>query len=134
MKKSLETFTKSVKLYFALLIISTALILYGTLFPIEYDVPKTISGLDKVVHFVMFGAWTLFFGLVRFLKQKYSLLPVFLISAFFGIFIEVMQHILPTGRTAELMDAVADISGTGAAILVLYIISKKVPMFSPSPS
>ncbi|HET8866409.1 MAG TPA: VanZ family protein [Gracilimonas sp.] len=126
--------TRSVKLYFTLLILSTAAILYGTLFPADYKMPRSLLGIDKVVHFVMFAAWTFFYGLVRFLKDKFSLLPVFLVGVFFGLTVEVLQHLLPIDRSPELLDLIADISGTGFAIFLLYVMAKKVPQFKNSSS
>jgi|AntRauTorcE11897_2_1112592.scaffolds.fasta_scaffold00142_17 CDP-diglyceride synthetase len=131
MTKIIKNLTRSVKLYLGLLIISTAAILYGTLLPADYNVPETLLGLDKVAHFVMFGAWTFFYGLVRFLKDKFTLFPVFLVGCIFGLFIEILQHVLPVDRSPELLDLAADISGTGAAVLLLYILSKKVSQFNP---
>lgn len=133
MTKPLKKLTRSVQLYLILLIISTIGILYGTLFPADYNVPRSFYGLDKVVHFVMFGAWTFFFGIVRFLKGNFKLMIVFTGGAAFGILIEVLQHYLPTGRNPEMLDLVADIAGTGAAVIVLYIISKTFTLFSPNP-
>lgn len=129
MTKIINNLTRSVKLYLGLLILSTGAILYGTLFPADYEVPKSFMGLDKVVHFVMFAAWTFFYGLVRFLKDNFTLYPVFLVGGFFGLTIEVLQHLLPTGRSPEFLDFVADITGTGAAVLLLYILAQKVPAF-----
>jgi|AntRauTorcE11898_2_1112593.scaffolds.fasta_scaffold21892_3 VanZ family protein len=129
MKKPTKILTRSVKLYLTLLILSTGVILYGTLFPVNYKVPKSLIGMDKLVHLLMFGAWTLFYGLVRFLKKKYKLFPVFLVGAFFGLLIEILQYLLPTQRTPEVMDFLADITGTGFALIVLYVLSKKVSEF-----
>lgn len=124
MTKSVKTLTRSVKFYLALLILSTGLILYGTLFPADYDVPKSFLGYDKLVHFIMFSVWTVIFGLVRFLKQKFSLWPIFITSTLFGLAIEILQRILPTNRSAELLDLAADLTGTVVAIAVLYFLSK----------
>lgn len=129
MSKFSKLLVQSVKLYVVLLVVATAVILYGTLFPVDYDVPKSIIGLDKVVHIIMFGGWTFLYGIVRFLRDKYTLWPVFLVGAIFGVVIELLQHILPTGRNPEMMDMLADFSGTALAILVLYVLSKKVPAF-----
>lgn len=134
MTKKTKILTRSVKLYLTLLIISTGLILYGTLFPADYDIPDSLFGYDKVIHFIMFGAWTFFYGIVRFLKGKYTLFPVFVAAAIFGLAIEVLQYFLPTNRSAELLDFVADVSGTGFAILVLYILAKKIPEFKTDPA
>lgn len=79
----------------------------------------------------MFGAWTFFYGLVRFLKNKFALLPVFLVGSIFGLIVEVLQHMLPVDRSPELLDLVADISGAGGAVFILFILSKKIPQFSP---
>lgn len=130
MKNTVSLLTQSVRLYLGLLIVSTAGILYATLFPVNYDVPQSFYGLDKAVHFIMFGAWTFFFGIFRFLKENYKLFSVFIVGVLFGITIEVLQHFLPTGRSFELYDLLADFSGTAVAILVLYILSKTVPQFS----
>ncbi|WP_290967758.1 MULTISPECIES: VanZ family protein [Gracilimonas] len=116
------------------MIISTGAILYGTLFPVSYDVPRSLLGMDKLVHLIMFGAWTFFFGLVRFLKDKFKLIPVFIVGTLFGLIVEVLQYLLPTGRSPEFMDFIADLSGTGLAILVLYILAKKVPEFNTDPA
>lgn len=131
MTKSSKILPRSVKLYITLLIVSTALILYGTLLPADYDVPSELFGFDKIVHIIMFGTWTFFYGLVRFLRENYSLLPLFLVSTFFGLLIEVLQYFLPTGRSPELLDFVADMTGTGLAVLFLYFLSKKIPEFNP---
>jgi VanZ family protein len=129
MTKIIKILTRSVKPYLGLLILSTGAILYGTLFPVDYDVPQSFMGLDKVVHFIMFAAWTFFYGLVRFLKDKFTLFPVFLVGSLFGLVIEVLQHLLPTGRSPELLDFAADITGTAAAVLILYVLSQKIPAF-----
>lgn len=134
MKNPSKILPRSIKLYLTLLIISTGLILYGTLFPVDYDVPQQLLGFDKVVHIIMFGAWSFFYGLVRFLKEKYSLLPVFLVGSFFGLIVEILQYVLPTGRSLELMDFIADLAGIGLAVLVLYVLTKKVPEFRTETS
>lgn len=129
MTKIIKNLTRSAKLYLGLLILSTGAIIYGTLFPVDYNVPQSFMGLDKIVHFLMFAAWTFFYGLVRFLKDKFTLYPVFLVGSLFGLVIEVLQHLLPTGRSPEFLDFVADITGTGAAVMLLYILAQKVPAF-----
>lgn len=129
MTKPIKTLTRSLKFYLFLLILSTGLILYGTLFPADYDMPKTVFGFDKLIHFIMFGVWTVVFGLVRFLKEKFALWPIFIISALFGLAIEILQNYLPTNRSAELWDFAADLSGTLIALLILYFIAKRKSEF-----
>ncbi len=134
MTKPTKILTRSVKLYLILLVISTGAILYGTLFPVNYDVPQSLLGMDKLVHLIMFGAWTFFFGLVRFLKGKFKLIPVFIVGTLFGLVVEILQHVLPTGRSPEFMDVIADVSGTTLAIFILFLLSKKVPEFKADPA
>lgn len=129
MKKTAKIFTRSVKFYLSLLIISTGLILYGTLFPVDYEISKTLLGYDKVIHFLMFGAWSFFYGIIRFLKENYTLFPVFITGSLFGLAIEILQYFLPTNRSAEFFDFLADVSGAGVAILLLYFLHKNIPYF-----
>lgn len=127
-------FTRSAKLNFALLVISTGLIVYGTLFPSDYQISTSTPYLDKLVHFLMFGTWTFFYGLVRFLKGNLSLIPVLVWGALFGLTIELLQHFLPIDRSPEVLDFVADLSGTGAAVLLLYVLAKNVSEFNVKAS
>ncbi len=129
MEKLPKFLLRSAKLYVFLLIISTALILFGTLFPVDHKIPKSFLGYDKVVHFLMFGSWTFFYGIVRFFKGKLRLFPVLALGTLFGLLVEILQHYLPTNRSFELMDFTADIAGTLAAVAFLYILSQKIPWF-----
>lgn len=129
MTKLSSFLTRSVKLYLVLLIGSTVAILYGTLAPSDYTVPSSWLGYDKLGHFIMFSTWTFFFGLVRYLKNSYALLPVFITGSVFGLTIEILQHVLPTGRSPESLDFAADLAGILFALLMLYLLSKKVPGF-----
>ncbi|MEX0608501.1 MAG: VanZ family protein [Balneolaceae bacterium] len=132
--KKRRKLTKSVKLYIALLVLSTFAILVGTLLPSNYNLPIAIWGYDKVAHFIAFGVWTFIYGIIRFLKGKYALFPVFLVGSFFGIIVELLQFMLPTNRSAEFLDLVADLSGAAFAILLLYMILKNVSDFKSEPT
>lgn len=134
MEKPSKLLTKSVKFYITLLSLCTLVILYGTLFPSDYNLPKSFWTYDKVAHFFMFGSWTFFYGIIRFLKGRYNLMPVFILGSLFGITIEGLQYILPTNRSAELLDLIADISGSAFAILLLYMILKNVSAFKSGPA
>lgn len=123
---------RSVKLYLVLLIVSTLAILYGTLVPSDYVVPSSWSGYDKLAHFLMFAAWTFFYGLVRMLKGNPALFSVLITGAFFGLSIELLQYFLPFERSPETLDFAADLGGVLIAILALYILSKKVPALMTS--
>src|SRR6056297_1917927 len=43
----------------------------------------------------------------------------FMAGSFFGISIEILQHLTPFGRSANFIDAAADIAGSLAAVLLL---------------
>lgn len=117
-----------------MLVFSTIAILYGTLFPSDYNFPKSVWSYDKLAHFAMFGVWTFFYGIVRFLKGKFSLLWVFFWGSFFGVMIELLQFVLPTNRSAELLDLAADIAGSGFAVLLLYLLLKNVFDYESEPA
>ena len=117
----------------ALYILSTVLIIIGTLFPSNYNLPNDWH-YDKIAHFLMFGMWTFFYGIIRFLKAKYALWPVFLWGTFFGFLIEALQFVLPTNRSAEMLDLAADIAGVTIAVFLLYLVLKNVSNLRKSPT
>lgn len=106
----------------------TVLILIATLYPSNKSFSFDIWDYDKVGHFIMFGGWTFLYGIYRAFKKarKPNLWIVFFLGSFYGLIIEVLQYIVPTNRSPELMDLVADIFGALAAILVLHLLFKKL--------
>ena len=102
--------------------------------PSNYQVSVSLPYLDKLVHFIMFGTWTFFYGLVRFLKGNIKLLGIFIWGSLFGLTIEFLQYLLPVNRSPELLDFVADLSGTVVAVLVLFVLAKNVPEFKVNAS
>ena len=118
-------YRKAILLLFAFTTLGT---LAGTLLPASsYDLPDAIWRQDKIGHFIMFLIWTTLFGAFLAVKShtKPKLLAVFLYSAAFGLVIEALQLTLPTNRSAELYDFIADIAGSLAAIGVLRLIFKR---------
>ena len=103
-------------------VLCTVVILGATLYPSDFSMPTTIWDYDKLGHAIMFLVWTIIFGLFLFVikNQKPSLVLIFIISATFGLLIEVLQFVLPAGRSAELLDFIADIIGSGVAIILLH--------------
>ncbi len=109
-------------------VLVTIVILVLTLYP-SNKLPKfNIWDYDKIGHFLMFAAWTFLFGIVRaVLKQKKpNLFMVFSLGLFYGLLIEILQFILPTNRSPELYDFIADALGSGLAILLLKPIFKRI--------
>ncbi len=93
-------------------ILWTLLIFIGCFTPGQ-DLPKVdVPLIDKWVHLVLFGGFTLFWLCAYPFCTIPRLLIMFLIAVALGCFIEIMQGLLPSlGRSMELMDAVADAIG-----------------------
>lgn len=93
----------------------------ATLLPSKNITKVNIWEYDKIGHFLMFMVWTFLYGVVRALRQKSApnLIIVFSLGLFYGLLIEVLQLVLPTNRSPELYDFIADALGSGFAILLL---------------
>lgn len=104
------------------------MILVGTLFPADSLSRIDIWSYDKIGHLLAFAAWTFLFGVVRAVwnQKKPNLFIVFALGLFYGLLIEVLQFILPTNRSPELYDFIADALGSGLAILFLKPIFKRM--------
>ena len=81
--------------------------------------------IDKLVHFVMYFSLTILWCLAseNFYKSNFKLL---LFTIFFGIALEIFQHILPFGRYFDLADLLANSLGVIFGIIILYYIKKKL--------
>ncbi len=109
------------------MVLATIAILAGTLLPSDKIIPKKIWDYDKFGHFIMFAVWTFLYGLVLGVwKQKQpNLWVIFFWGSFYGILIEFLQFLLPTNRSPELLDFIADAIGSAFAILILKIIFRR---------
>lgn len=92
-----------------------------TLMPPENLGTSKLFQYDKLGHFFIFFIWTFLFALsvATFKNRKTPLFIIFLAGSFFGISIEVLQHLTQFGRSANFIDAVADIAGSLTAVLLL---------------
>jgi len=84
------------------------------LWPIHQP-PQAPDGTDKIVHLIAFAA--LAFPLAR--TGRIGLLPVFVGASAFGGLIEVFQPSF--GRSADMQDWIADITGVGLGILLALV-------------
>jgi len=102
-------------------IATTIGIIVLTLMPPENLGSSKLFQYDKLGHFFIFFIWTFLFALsvATFKNRKTPLFIIFLAGSFFGISIEILQHLTPFGRSANFIDAVADIAGSLAAVLLL---------------
>lgn len=110
-----------------LLVASTAVIIFLTLFPSSKIGHSELYQYDKLGHFVLFFSWTFLFGLLMLSLKEVdaSLIMIFITGSLFGLFIEFMQGALPFDRTPSLGDAIADILGTLTATILLLLIKNK---------
>lgn len=123
----LQFFLKNRLLIAFLLVASTMVIIFLTLFPSNKIGSSQLYQYDKLGHFVLFFSWTFLFGLLMIsVKQmQANLIWIFITGSLFGLFIEFMQGALPFDRTPSFGDAVADILGTFTATLMLLLIKKR---------
>ena len=111
-------------------ILWTLLIFIGCFTPGQ-DLPKVdVPLIDKWVHLVLFGGFTLFWLCAYPIRTIPRLLIMILVSVALGCFIEIMQGLLTfLGRSMELMDAVADaiggLLGIGVFCLLAAIADRK---------
>ncbi|MGI9525612.1 MAG: VanZ family protein [Weeksellaceae bacterium] len=120
MQKHIKKSLHNIKLNYKLILyILALLVLYGTMAPvsdlgIQLDIPFK-EYIDKIVHVLMFMA------LGVFIYPSYPKINPWMLTGIlvlYGISIEIMQNYLPTGRSFELADWVADIFG----IILGYLI------------
>lgn len=86
------------------------------LFTPESGVPTAPPGTDKVVHFTLFAALAITGRIAG--GRTSSLLPAL---AAYAALSEVLQGVLPLGRSCELLDGVVDVAGAliGWAVFAL---------------
>lgn len=110
-----------------LLVLATVTTLLITMLPPEQLGESKLYNYDKAGHFFIFFGWTLLYGLFMFTKQQTEtkLVLIFFAGCFFGISIEILQEILPIGRTMDIWDALVDICGTVVAICILFLIKHR---------
>jgi len=103
-------------------ILWTLFIFVGCFYPGK-ELPKVdVPFFDKWTHFVLFGVFSFLWlwAAIPVSLGKYA--RVFLIAVLLGITIEGLQALLTfLGRSAELMDAIADVVGAALGIGVFYL-------------
>jgi VanZ family protein len=96
-------------------IIVSILIIIAVLLP-GSSIPEVgVVGFDKVVHFGMFATWAI---AVRYdFQSKYKFLFAFVAGISFSLLTEILQ-ILVEGRTFDLYDVLADVTGLLFGLLI----------------
>lgn len=99
------------------------LALYLTLFPGDMLITAARWGNPKLGHVILFGGWTFLFGLNMMVYFRRPFFPIYitlLIGIFFGAAVEMMQGLMPFGRTGTLADIGFNTIGVGIAGLLLW--------------
>ncbi|PHK28741.1 hypothetical protein VF13_40585 [Nostoc linckia z16] len=91
--------------------------------------PLDFAGKDKLLHATFYFVFTILWGLYSrsrhgSLRIK-SVLLIFGCAVAYGIAVEVLQAVLTTNRSADILDAVANTAGSAIASLLLCIRYKK---------
>src|SRR5690554_468098 len=91
-----------------------------------------VSGIDKIVHIVIFFFLAIMWQLVVFKKRGDRLnvkMSFLLLGAMFifGILIEVLQGEVTVSRTANFYDVLADLLGAGIGVLVFQKVKHLFP-------
>jgi len=82
---------------------------------------------DKVIHFLMYGGLSFFLVPVFVRNNSYrkSYVVSFVLSIVFGALLEVLQSVINTQRSAELLDFFANLLGSGSGILFYHCAVRK---------
>lgn len=96
------------------------------------NIPKaswlTIEHLDKIVHFIFYFVFTLLLSnayRVKVHTVKKAWLYAFATAVVYGILIELCQGLFTNARSADVVDAFANTSGSAFAVFVLWLFQKK---------
>jgi VanZ family protein len=97
------------------------------------NIPKVswlhIQNKDKIVHFTFYFVFT--FLWVNTLKQNNNFSPrkarvyIFIAAFIFGVIIEICQGIIGKGRSADIIDVLANTSGSALSILMIWLLEKR---------
>ena len=90
----------------------------------------TLDVSDKIEHFGAYGLLSVFLYLNLYFQKKFELLKKFpgtftlLIASLYGLLDELHQLLVP-GRSADVLDWLADVSGSVLAVLIIkYLLAR----------
>lgn len=106
-------------------ILWTLFIFAGCLYP-GRELPKVgMPFFDKWTHFVLFGMYCILWLWAAHTLNTRKFLSVFLAAVLLGVTVEGLQGLLVfLGRSAELMDAVADAAGAALGTIGFYLMNR----------
>lgn len=98
-----------------LLLLWTLVILFLSLYPFDLNENSTRfwTHSDKVVHFGMYAVFSFLLSINTkcSFQKNYTLLITLFFSIFYGIVIEVLQHVMNLGRSFDFLDVIANSAG-----------------------
>lgn len=99
----------------------TLVVLILTLVPAGALGSSPIWSYDKLGHFLMFGSWTFLLGAYLYISNSHTLnlFTIFFIGVSFGVFVELLQFLMPFQRSADLFDIAFDSLGSLLGVLLL---------------
>ena len=80
---------------------------------------------DKAVHCLLYFFFIIFWGF-KFENKKNNLRVLLIVSIIFGLFLEIIQEILPFGRVFEWGDFYANTIGALIGFIILHFYKKKL--------
>jgi VanZ family protein len=108
---------------FLIAAIWTAAILIGLGWPAS-DLPSVeIENFDKFVHFALFFVFGFLWMVALPLRPGPRTWAVLIIGVMFAIGTEIYQDMLPTDRTPDVWDVVADVFGLCMGIMMYHILA-----------
>ncbi|MDR6966524.1 VanZ family protein [Flavobacterium arsenatis] len=126
--KLIKNLSEHKKITLWLAIIWTAIVTYFCLASFNELPQISVDNFDKLGHITFhFGITFLWFLAFRFKflnENKKALIKAFLFSFFYGITIEICQDQFTATRTGDVMDVVANISGSFLAIIFIILCIK----------
>jgi VanZ family protein len=87
-----------------------------------------IPNKDKIVHFVFYFVLTLLLSKdyrVKSISTEKAWLYAFVTAVSYGVVIEIFQGLFTAERSAEVLDVVANTSGSALAIFTLWLFGKR---------
>jgi VanZ family protein len=100
------------------------------LLPIQNTIKAPIGNVDKLVHLAIYFIFTLvwfafFNGLVFSGNIFKSIIKSSVFAFFTGVIIEILQHTISKGRSADVNDVLANTLGILIAIFFLYKLKRQ---------
>ncbi|RZJ75809.1 MAG: hypothetical protein EOO45_04435 [Flavobacterium sp.] len=94
----------------------------------EHGIGIDIPNSDKLVHFLFYFIFTLLwyrsFKAMDLWPLKKIKIIVFVFAASYGILIEICQGVFTSYRSADVLDAVANASGSAFGILTMWLLER----------